>query len=53
MTVDTAPGRGCRVSVTFPHSTINPLIQQNNSLIQQKDQRGAARDSGNSRSAAI
>jgi signal transduction histidine kinase len=46
MTVDTAPGRGCRVSVTFPHSTINPLIQQ-------KDQRGAARDSGNSRSAAI
>jgi signal transduction histidine kinase len=46
MTVDTAPGRGCRVSVKFPHSTIEPLIQQ-------KDQRGAARDSGNSRSAAI
>ena len=46
MTVDTAPGRGCRVSVKFPHSTVNPLIQQ-------KDQRGAARDSGNSRSAAI
>jgi signal transduction histidine kinase len=46
MTVDTAPGRGCRVSVKFPHSIINPLIQQ-------KDQRGAARDSGNSRSAAI
>jgi signal transduction histidine kinase len=46
MTVDTGPGRGCRVSVKFPHSTVNPLIQQ-------KDQRGAARDSGNSRSAAI
>jgi signal transduction histidine kinase len=46
MTVDTGPGRGCRVSVKFPHSTVNPLIQQ-------KDQRGAARDPGNSRSAAI
>jgi signal transduction histidine kinase len=46
MTVDTAPGRGCRVTVMFPHSIINPLLQQ-------KDQRGAARDSGNSRSAAI
>jgi signal transduction histidine kinase len=38
MTVDTAPGRGCRVSVVFPHNEIHPLIQQ--------------RDSGNSRSAA-
>jgi signal transduction histidine kinase len=38
MTVDTAPGRGCRVSVVFPHDEIHPLIQQ--------------RDSGNSRSAA-
>jgi signal transduction histidine kinase len=46
MTVDTAPGRGCRVSVVFPHSPINPLLQQN-SL------RGGSRDSGDSRSAAI
>jgi signal transduction histidine kinase len=45
MMVDTSPGRGCRVSVRFPHSTINPL--------KQKDQRAAARDSGNGRSAAI
>jgi signal transduction histidine kinase len=28
MTVDTAPGRGCRVSVVFPHSPIVPLLQQ-------------------------
>ena len=28
MTVDTAPGRGCRVSVVFPHRAISPLIQQ-------------------------
>jgi signal transduction histidine kinase len=27
MTVDTAPGRGCRVSVVFPHSPIVPLLQ--------------------------
>jgi signal transduction histidine kinase len=46
MTVDTAPGRGCRVSVVFPHSTINPLLQQNIPRI-------APRDSGSSRSAAI
>jgi signal transduction histidine kinase len=46
MTVDTAPGRGCRVSVVFPHSTINPLIQQS-------APRAAPRDSGSSRSAAI
>jgi signal transduction histidine kinase len=46
MMVDTSPGRGCRVSVRFPHSTINPLIQQ-------KVQRAAARDSENGRSAAI
>jgi signal transduction histidine kinase len=45
MMVDTSPGRGCRVSVRFPHSTIDPL--------KQKDQRAAARDSGNGRSAAI
>jgi signal transduction histidine kinase len=46
MTVDTAPGRGCRVSVVFPHRPINPLLQQNNL-------RGGSRDSGDSRSAAI
>jgi signal transduction histidine kinase len=27
MAVDTAPGRGCRVSVVFPHNAIHPLIQ--------------------------
>jgi signal transduction histidine kinase len=29
MTVDTAPGSGCRVSVTFPHKSVDPLIQRN------------------------
>ncbi len=28
MTVDTAPGRGCRVSVVFPISVVKPLLQQ-------------------------
>jgi signal transduction histidine kinase len=28
MTIDTAPGRGCRVSVVFPYNEINPLIQR-------------------------
>jgi signal transduction histidine kinase len=29
MTVDTAPGRGCRVSVVFPHNVVvNPLLQE-------------------------
>jgi signal transduction histidine kinase len=46
MTVDTAPGRGCRVSVVFPHKAVNPLIQQ-------KDSRGEVHDSDSSRSAAI
>ncbi|MEA3197050.1 MAG: hypothetical protein QOF32_1102 [Gammaproteobacteria bacterium] len=27
MTVDTAPGLGCRVSVVFPHHAISPLLQ--------------------------
>jgi signal transduction histidine kinase len=45
MTVDTAPGRGCRVSVMFPYNAIHPLIQQN-------DPRSGSQDSGNSRSAA-
>ena len=31
ITVDTAPGRGCRVSVVFPHNEIHPLIQQGDS----------------------
>ena len=35
MTVDTAPGRGCRVSVVFPHIEVSPLIQQ-------RDSRGGA-----------
>ena len=26
--VDTAPGKGCRVSVVFPHAAVNPLILQ-------------------------
>jgi signal transduction histidine kinase len=31
ITVDTAPGRGCRVSVVFPHNEIHPLIRQRDS----------------------
>jgi signal transduction histidine kinase len=31
MTVDTAPGRGCRVSVVFPHNEVHPLIRQRES----------------------
>ena len=46
MTVDTAPGRGCRVSVVFPHSPVHPLIQQ-------RDSDGKSRESGSGRSAAI
>jgi signal transduction histidine kinase len=41
MTVDTAPGRGCRVSVVFPHRAVTALIQQ-------KDARPELRDSGSS-----
>jgi signal transduction histidine kinase len=44
MTVDTAPGRGCRVSVVFPYNPIKPLLQQ-------KDSGGEFRQTGNSRSA--
>jgi signal transduction histidine kinase len=44
MTVDTAPGRGCRVSVVFPNSTVKPLIRQ-------KDARGEYDESGIPRSA--
>ena len=46
MTVDTAPGRGCRVSVVFPHKTVNPLLQQ-------PDSRGESLKPGNTRSAAV
>lgn len=46
MTVDTAPGQGCRVSVVFPHNAINPLIQE-------KGPSGEFHDAGNSRSATI
>lgn len=31
MTVDTAPGRGCRVSVVFPSNAVAPLVQQKDS----------------------
>jgi signal transduction histidine kinase len=44
MTVDTAPGQGCRVSVVFPLGTINPPVRQNT-------QRGAPPESGSYRSA--
>jgi signal transduction histidine kinase len=27
MTVDTAPGQGCRISVVFPHTAVSPLIR--------------------------
>jgi signal transduction histidine kinase len=45
MTVDTAPGRGCRVSVVFPHHAIVPLLQQ-------KDSRGESLEPGDTRSAS-
>ncbi len=45
MTVDTAPGRGCRVSVVFPHHAIVPLLQQ-------KDSRGESLEPGGTRSAS-
>jgi signal transduction histidine kinase len=46
MTVDTAPGRGCRVSVVFPHNPVRPLIQRRDSVSE-------SRDSGNSRSGTL
>jgi signal transduction histidine kinase len=46
MTVDTAPGRGCRVSVVFPHRSVSPLIQH-------KDARPELRNSGSSRSGTV
>ena len=45
MTVDTAPGRGCCVSVVFPHNPVVPLLQQ-------KDTGGDVQESGSSRSAS-
>lgn len=44
MTVDTAPGRGCRVTVVFSHKSVDPLLQ--------RPPQGADRDLGNIRSAA-
>jgi signal transduction histidine kinase len=46
LTVDTAPGRGCRVSVVFPHNTIHPLIQR-------ADSGNESHGSGSGRSAAL
>lgn len=46
MTIDTAPGRGCRVSVVFPYNEINPLIQRQGASTE-------AQNSGNSRSATL
>jgi len=46
MTVDTAPGRGCRVSVVFPHNRVHPLIQR-------RDPGNEPHDSGNSRTATL
>jgi signal transduction histidine kinase len=46
MTVDTAPGRGCRVSVVFPLGAINPPVRQTT-------QRGAPPESGPYRSAML
>ncbi|HME39505.1 MAG TPA: MASE1 domain-containing protein [Steroidobacteraceae bacterium] len=45
ITVDTAPGRGCRVTVVFPHKAVNPLIQQ-------REPRSEVRDADGNRSAA-
>ncbi len=44
MIVDTAPGRGCRVSVVFPHHVVNPLLQQ-------KESRGEPKGAASGRSA--
>jgi len=46
MTVDTAPGRGCRVSVRFPHNPVRPLIRRSDSFSE-------SRDPGNSRSGTL
>jgi signal transduction histidine kinase len=46
MTVDTAPGRGCRVLVVFPDKAVHPLIQQ-------KDSHSEIRDVGKSKSATL
>ena len=46
ITVDTAPGRGCRVTAVFPSNAIHPLIQP-------KDSHGAVREPGKSRSASF
>jgi signal transduction histidine kinase len=45
MTVDTAPGRGCRVSVVFPHQPVVPLLQQ-------KASHGESLEPGGTRSAS-
>jgi signal transduction histidine kinase len=45
MTVDTSPGRGCRVAVVFPHHAIVPLLQP-------KDSRGESLEPGSTRSAS-
>ena len=45
MTVDTAPGRGCKVSVIFPHNPIVPLLQQ-------KEPQDGSQEAGQSRSAS-
>jgi signal transduction histidine kinase len=37
MTVDTAPGRGCRVVVVFPDKAIHPLLQQKDSHSELRD----------------
>jgi signal transduction histidine kinase len=31
MSVETAPGRGCRVTVVFPHRPVDPLLRRSNS----------------------
>lgn len=46
MTVDTAPGRGCRVTVVF-------ALGASNSSTRQKDPHSGSRDFGNNRSATI
>jgi len=46
MTVDTAPGRGCRVTVVFRLDAVNPLVRQT-------DSPGGTRDPRNTRSATL
>jgi signal transduction histidine kinase len=52
MTVDTAPGKGCRVSVVFPHSPIVPLLQPRDARNDAREARNDNKEAGATRSAS-